>query len=391
MVALEELPRFTVAVPVRNAERTLAACIQSLRALDYPESLVEIIFVDNASSDNSKLIIKDAGFRCITEEAPGACRALAAALNRATGSYVAFTHADCVVDPQWLRSFAAEFVAGGATGLGGSTPGAEQSTLVERYCENRRLKFQNGNVEAGGGLLPWLNFVNAAVCVEAIRAVGGFDFAFRQETELDLSWRLVLAGYRLAHCPAAIVRHQYRATLSALWKQKFYIGRAAPKFVAKYGALYLALYTAPYRAPSKAAAQAGASAMQLVAALGRGKMEEAAYAVLDGFVYAAFTAGGLWERFRMLCNAEPVPSPLALPPKTLEHDDGTTLKLLNAQSGATWELDDPGRTIWNYLRAGKGQAEVVSLLTAEYPDVEESQLDRDVAEFATELSARKLS
>ncbi|MCI0455041.1 MAG: glycosyltransferase, partial [Candidatus Dadabacteria bacterium] len=45
------LPRVSVIVPIYDAESTLAACINSLLGLNYPKENLELILVNNASTD----------------------------------------------------------------------------------------------------------------------------------------------------------------------------------------------------------------------------------------------------------------------------------------------------------------------------------------------------
>src|SRR5437870_13786471 len=84
---MPELPRVSVVVPVFNAQETIRECIQSLLDLNYPKANLELIFVDNASTDRTPEI--------------------AAARNKgilhAAAEIIAFTDSDCVVDRDWLR------------------------------------------------------------------------------------------------------------------------------------------------------------------------------------------------------------------------------------------------------------------------------------------------
>ena len=51
----------TVVVPFRNEEKNLPACIASLKKLDYPKELLEIIFVNDHSTDASAESARSAG------------------------------------------------------------------------------------------------------------------------------------------------------------------------------------------------------------------------------------------------------------------------------------------------------------------------------------------
>jgi len=52
-----KLPYVSVIVPVLNGEKTIEGCLYSLTALDYPSEKVEIIIIDNGSTDKTNLIV----------------------------------------------------------------------------------------------------------------------------------------------------------------------------------------------------------------------------------------------------------------------------------------------------------------------------------------------
>jgi len=47
-------PFVSIIVPVHNGGRTIDALLTSLLALDYPAGLLEILIVDNRSSDDTR-------------------------------------------------------------------------------------------------------------------------------------------------------------------------------------------------------------------------------------------------------------------------------------------------------------------------------------------------
>ena len=55
------LPSAAVIVAVYNGARTLPACLASLRRLDYPADRLELIVVDNASTDATPRLLAEAG------------------------------------------------------------------------------------------------------------------------------------------------------------------------------------------------------------------------------------------------------------------------------------------------------------------------------------------
>ena len=52
------IPKISVIVPNYNDASKLSECIRSLLDLNYPKEKLEIIIVDNGSTDNSIQVIK---------------------------------------------------------------------------------------------------------------------------------------------------------------------------------------------------------------------------------------------------------------------------------------------------------------------------------------------
>ena len=87
-------PLVSVVIPVFNAERYLRESIDTVLSQDYPE--IEIIAVDDGSSDNSPAILEEYAdsIRIVRQENAGSARARNAGIRCANGKYVAFLDAD---------------------------------------------------------------------------------------------------------------------------------------------------------------------------------------------------------------------------------------------------------------------------------------------------------
>ncbi|HET9062509.1 MAG TPA: glycosyltransferase [Candidatus Binatia bacterium] len=98
---------FSVIVPVYNAEKTVDRCIDALLAQDYPRSKIEILMVDNNSSDRSaERMGRRVGIRVLSEPRQSPYIARNLALTASRGDVVAFTDADCAPRPCWLSALA---------------------------------------------------------------------------------------------------------------------------------------------------------------------------------------------------------------------------------------------------------------------------------------------
>ena len=119
--AMEEtnLPSVSVIVAARNEEKNILRCLESLDKLIYPEGKLEIILVDDQSTDNTGEIIDEfiSGkeiFRKIVSKKEigklkGKTNALANGLEAANNEIIMTTDADCEVKPTWVKRTASYY------------------------------------------------------------------------------------------------------------------------------------------------------------------------------------------------------------------------------------------------------------------------------------------
>ncbi|HUK84394.1 MAG TPA: glycosyltransferase family A protein [Candidatus Acidoferrum sp.] len=159
-----ELP-VSVVVPVRNGENCVARCMESILKQTFEN--FELIMVDDASSDNTGKIIngfKDTRIKCIrNKEWLGIAGSRNAGTNIATGKYLFFTDADCVVNPEWIEEGLSCFEKG-YVGVEGKIVYVSENykqSFSDYVMENRYGgKFMTGNV---------------AYLRDAVVAIGGLD------------------------------------------------------------------------------------------------------------------------------------------------------------------------------------------------------------------------
>ncbi|MCW9094929.1 MAG: glycosyltransferase, partial [Ignavibacteriaceae bacterium] len=58
-LAEDQLPKVSIVVAVRNEEKNILCCLESLNNLEYPENKIEIMIVDDASTDNTLSLVND--------------------------------------------------------------------------------------------------------------------------------------------------------------------------------------------------------------------------------------------------------------------------------------------------------------------------------------------
>lgn len=232
-------PTVSVVLVNYNGVAHLGPCLESLESLDYPADLVEVIVVDNASHDGSLAWLAEHWprvKRIANCENVGFSRACNSAARAGTGELVAFLNNDMRVDPDWLNGLLAAMERDPAIACAGSMIMDWEGRSVEyagRYDDVFSIAYeplaaiprpQNAAdaytllVSGGAMLLQRAAFL----------AIGGFDERyFMYHEDVDLCWRLWVAGRRCCFAPRSIVYHRGGASSKKLrsgvvlgWGQK---------------------------------------------------------------------------------------------------------------------------------------------------------------------------
>ncbi len=99
----QQVPSISVIIPAYNEERYIVRKIQNIKALDYPKNKLEIIVVDNGSTDKTQALVKKMHVKLLTSER-GKHNALRIGIQHAKYSIVALTDADTTLSKNALRS-----------------------------------------------------------------------------------------------------------------------------------------------------------------------------------------------------------------------------------------------------------------------------------------------
>src|SRR6185503_14772930 len=105
----------SVIICTRDRASLLDRCLQRFK--ETPSDGLELIVVDNNSSDDTKAVVQEfaesASFdvRYIFEHRTGLSHARNRGIAEASGSIIAFTDDDCLVDHQWVSRILNEFSA----------------------------------------------------------------------------------------------------------------------------------------------------------------------------------------------------------------------------------------------------------------------------------------
>ncbi|MGH7741609.1 MAG: glycosyltransferase [Candidatus Eiseniibacteriota bacterium] len=207
--------RVSIVVPAFNEELLLPRCLESLLAQDYTGE-IEILLVDNASSDGTSRVARSYDVRVVTEPIRGYSRALIAGFSEASGEIIACTDADTLVPPDWVSILVREYARRpDVVAIGGEIEFMDanwKSRLLTRFF--LPLFHRLDRADRGG---PHLWGANMSVRRDAFLEAGGWNREFSLQADSELSERLRKIG-RVTILESLRVR-----TSSRRWNRSFLV------------------------------------------------------------------------------------------------------------------------------------------------------------------------
>ena len=224
----------SVLITTYNSARVLEACLDAIFRQDYPS--VEIIVVDNDSSDGTRDVLKRAGERVrvfYNEINTGFAAAQNQGLAEARGDWLLSLNPDVNLSPQFISKLVA---AGEADPRVGAVCGkllrwkpgeaVERTQVIDStgiYFLRNLRHLDRGSDELDRGQYEQEEYVIGATgaaalyrrkMVEDVSVDGEFFdedfFAYREDA--DVAWRAQLLGWRCVYTPRAVAWHVRRVT-----------------------------------------------------------------------------------------------------------------------------------------------------------------------------------
>jgi biofilm PGA synthesis N-glycosyltransferase PgaC len=219
-------PGVSVLIPAYNEEAVIATSVRAALQSDYPQ--FEVLVLDDGSTDQteSAAIEAAAGDRRLRVLRDSVNRGKAAQLNagfaRARHELVMVTDADTHMHPHAIRFLVARIesspllagVAGAphVTNRNGVLCAMQVLEAAAIIGLIRRTQSLTGRVGIVAGVLGLFRR-------DRVMAIGGYDGRMATE-DIDLTWRLLMAGWQTAYEPRALVGMQVPSSLPALWAQR---------------------------------------------------------------------------------------------------------------------------------------------------------------------------
>jgi glycosyltransferase involved in cell wall biosynthesis len=224
-------PLVSVIIPVRNDARRLDCCLASLARQDYPAERLEVIVVDNGSTDDSAKVAARHGATVLVQPGlrVGALRNRGVAAAR--GELLAFVDSDHEVPTDWIRTAVDEFHANPDLGLFGAPYLAPASgTWVQRIWELHRTRGERRRE------VVWLASGNFFLRRADFDSIGGFSEALVAAEDIDLCVRLaqrrrpIISDMRVAN-----IHHGEPPTLNRFFWKEYWRGSSGIRAFFSHG------------------------------------------------------------------------------------------------------------------------------------------------------------
>ncbi|SMO37045.1 glycosyltransferase [Solitalea koreensis] len=176
--------KVSVIIPARNEEKMIGLCVGDVLKQNYPTELLEIIVIDDHSTDKTAEVIQQIDYpnlKLIRLKADPALnsykkKAIADAIHIASGDLIVTTDGDCRMGENWIRSVVNEYECTGNKMISSPVVYFEECSMFE---EMQTLEFMMlvslGAATLSNGRAGSCNGANLAYEKKAFYEVEGFN------------------------------------------------------------------------------------------------------------------------------------------------------------------------------------------------------------------------
>lgn len=219
-------PSVSIVIPTYNRAKELERCLRSLFALDYPADCFEIIVVDDASADETSIMLQQllqeaavyglAAHLLRHEKRQGVGMSRNSGAEVAQYDLIAYIDSDCVASPSWLKELVPVFQDTRIGAVGGMIRAYDRKALLGRYEDVRSSLYMGARSQQVRlkGPLTYVPTANMLVRRTIWQKLAGFA-PMTQGEDVDFCRRLLMSGAGMNYVPQGVVYHDYHTTLEA--------------------------------------------------------------------------------------------------------------------------------------------------------------------------------
>jgi glycosyltransferase involved in cell wall biosynthesis len=232
----------SIGICVKNSEKTIKEAITSVLNQTFDKKQMEIIVVDDDSSDRTLSIIAEkaskasAKVKLYSTNGNGLTMARQMVVDNSSGDFVVFVDGDMVLSNDFVQNQVDVMKKNPLVGVAGGQMKGRPSRNLVAELEGMSISrdFEIGIHRNWRGNPEKLGTGGSIFRLAAIRKAGGFDTSIRGAAEdADITARIKSVGY-LLFVGQAEFEHDFRQTLTGLWNQYAWYGHGMHYFYHKH-------------------------------------------------------------------------------------------------------------------------------------------------------------
>lgn len=252
-VNLKDLPTFSIIVPVKNEEKVINRLLNALLRLNYPKDKVEIIVVEDGSTDKTLAICEKYARKSIGGNVKilhkpfsnGKPSALNYGIKHARGEIVAFFDADNVPEPEALMRVCRYFEDPKVAAVQGRTLSINsEENMLTKFVSIEEAVWCEAYLRGKDILNLFVHLRGSCQFIrrKVLEELGGFSEDALSE-DMEFSAKLAEKNYTIRYAPEVRSWQETPSSLTQLFKQRIRWFRGTMDVALKYGRLMAKLST----------------------------------------------------------------------------------------------------------------------------------------------------
>jgi len=221
----KKLPRVSVLTPVFNEEKTIASTLESIIALHYPKDLLEVIVINDGSTDGTRAIAERYAqhynyIKVLNKTNSGKADSLNQGIKIAKGEFFVVLDADSYIHPEAIYKSIGFFSDAKVAAVTFSIYPRNSLKFIEKlqfieyiFASWLRVLFQYIN------MIYVTHGVGSIYRTDIIKEIGCFDAKSITE-DMEITWRIHKNNYVIKSVVSILNSTEVPSTFKGWWNQR---------------------------------------------------------------------------------------------------------------------------------------------------------------------------
>ena len=218
---LNKLPTVSIVIAARNCKNDLIDTLKNVKSIDYPNDNVEIIVVDDASTDQTATIDKNLYDKMIKRSIRGGCLvARNTGIINSNNEIIVFIDADVKVNKNWLKKLVYPFKDKIIWATGGRinnkiTMSKPLSSFIQLDADFRIRSKNSKSIQGSNSAFRRIVFKELGLLKTTIGGAG----------DIEIGYRILNNHKKIVFVEDAVVYHPYPSDVITYFKKGFWYGK----------------------------------------------------------------------------------------------------------------------------------------------------------------------